>query len=297
MEEARWRANAPLWATSVDPRPAHHAGHALNRHGRKRANGRAANQQFGCKGLISHGRYLQVPSPNTPTDTTVSVTLTGIGWPLLTQSPDPENALSCWSVTPDNVWIGVLAERVGFEPTVSANPQRFSRPSQSTTLAPLRKASAGGPAGDRAARLAEAAGLAKPLGSPPCSPYIQTMSTRPHTVDSPAPPPAIAHARFGIGEVVRHRLFGFRGVIFDVDPVFANSEEWYQAIPEDVRPAKDQPFYHLLAENAEASYVAYVSQQNIERDESDEPIDHPAIAGMFDAFDGERYPLRRELRH
>ena len=123
------------------------------------------------------------------------------------------------------------------------------------------------------------------------------MNTASRTVSGTPAPPPIAHARFGIGEVVRHRLFGFRGVIFDVDPVFSNSEEWYQAIPEEVRPPKDQPFYHLLAENAEASYVAYVSQQNIERDESDEPVDHPAISGMFDAFDGERYPLRRELRH
>src|SRR4029078_11775596 len=76
-------------------------------------------------------------------------------------------------------------------------------------------------------------------------------------------------ARFAIGEVVRHRLFDFRGIIFDVDPEFANSEEWYQAIPEDLRPSKDQPFYHLLAENAESSYVAYVSQQNLLPDDTD----------------------------
>src|SRR5438132_13168801 len=79
-------------------------------------------------------------------------------------------------------------------------------------------------------------------------------------------------ARFAIGDVVRHRLFDFRGVIFDVDPVFANSEEWYESIPEAVRPPKDQPFYHLLAENAESTYVAYVSQQNLLPDESDEPV-------------------------
>ena len=85
-------------------------------------------------------------------------------------------------------------------------------------------------------------------------------------------------ARFGIGDVVRHRLFDFRGVIFDVDPVFANSDEWYEAIPEEIRPSKDQPFYHLLAENAEQSYIAYVSQQNLIQDDSEEPIDHPAIA-------------------
>jgi heat shock protein HspQ len=109
--------------------------------------------------------------------------------------------------------------------------------------------------------------------------------------------PAVAHARFAIGDVVRHRLFDFRGVIFDVDPVFANSEEWYEAIPADIRPHRDQPFYHLLAENGEASYVAYVSQQNLLTDESQEPIDHPAIPGLFDAFADGRYRLRPEHRH
>ena len=112
----------------------------------------------------------------------------------------------------------------------------------------------------------------------------------------PAMPP-ISHARFAIGDVVRHRLFGFRGVVFDVDPVFANSEEWYAAIPEDVRPTKEQPFYHLLAENAETSYVAYVSQQNLEHDATEEPVDHPAIAGLFEPFAQGRYALRREHRH
>jgi heat shock protein HspQ len=109
--------------------------------------------------------------------------------------------------------------------------------------------------------------------------------------------PSIAHARYAIGDVVRHRLFDFRGVVFDVDPVFANSEEWYEAIPEDIRPDKAQPFYHLLAENAESSYVAYVSQQNLLPDESDEPVDHPAISGLFDAYADGRYRLRREHRH
>ena len=105
------------------------------------------------------------------------------------------------------------------------------------------------------------------------------------------------NARFAIGEVVRHRLLDFRGVVFDVDPQFANSEEWYEAIPEAIRPARDQPFYHLLAESTETSYVAYVSQQNLVRDDSEEPIDHPAIGTMFDSFDGERYRLRPEHRH
>src|SRR5688500_13008315 len=104
----------------------------------------------------------------------------------------------------------------------------------------------------------------------------------------------IPAARFDIGDVVRHRLLDFRGVIFDVDPEFANSEEWYEAIPAEIRPAKNQPFYHLLAENSESSYVAYVSQQNLLPDDSDEPIDHPAIGTLFDRFDEGRYLLRRE---
>jgi len=93
--------------------------------------------------------------------------------------------------------------------------------------------------------------------------------------------PLLAHAHFRIGDKVQHRLFNFRGLVFDIDPVFANSEAWYEAIPEDVRPARDQPFYHLFADNGESSYIAYVSQQNLIRDETAEPIDHPAIAAMF----------------
>ncbi len=113
----------------------------------------------------------------------------------------------------------------------------------------------------------------------------------------PPDPSGIVHARFTIGDVVRHRLFDFRGVVFDVDPVFANSEEWYQAIPEDIRPFKEQPFYHLLAENGESSYIAYVSQQNLIADELGEPIDHPAIPGLFDGLKDGRYRLRPERRH
>lgn len=109
--------------------------------------------------------------------------------------------------------------------------------------------------------------------------------------------PPVAHAKFNIGDVLKHRLFEFRGVVFDIDPVFANSEEWYEAIPEHVRPAKDQPFYHLLAENEDSSYLAYVSQQNLLHDDSDEPIDHPAIGGIFDSYGSGRYTLRPEHKH
>jgi|SRR5579884_910120 len=104
-------------------------------------------------------------------------------------------------------------------------------------------------------------------------------------------------ARFAIGDVVRHKIFDFRGVVFDVDPVFANSDEWYEAIPEGMRPSKDQPFYHLLAENAETTYVAYVSQQNLVVDESEEPVDHPAIGTMFESLEDGKYRLRPEHRH
>lgn len=109
--------------------------------------------------------------------------------------------------------------------------------------------------------------------------------------------PRRAKARFAIGDVVRHRMFDFRGVIFDIDPVFANSEEWYESIPPEDRPRKDQPFYHLLAENEESSYVAYVSQQNLLQDDEGGPVDHPNVAQLFEDFAGGRYRLRRRLTH
>ena len=123
------------------------------------------------------------------------------------------------------------------------------------------------------------------------------QNIRSNMVGPLADAPAVAHASFGIGDVVRHRVFAFRGVIFDIDPVFANSEEWYQSIPAEIRPAKDQPFYHLLAENSENSYVAYVSQQNLLPDNEEGPVNHPAIGGLFEQFDGGRYPLKRVHRH
>ncbi len=90
-----------------------------------------------------------------------------------------------------------------------------------------------------------------------------------------------ASAKFGIGQVVKHRKYPFRGVIYDVDPVFANTEEWWLAIPEDMRPRKDQPFYHLYAENTETEYIAYVSEQNLLPDTSGEPLRHAQIDEMF----------------
>lgn len=109
--------------------------------------------------------------------------------------------------------------------------------------------------------------------------------------------PRQTRARFGIGDVVRHRLFAFRGVVFDIDPVFANSEEWYQSIPEDIRPPRDQPFYHLLAENDDSAYVAYVSQGNLMPDSDGGPVDHPTVGQLFEGFKDGRYRMRRSLTH
>lgn len=117
------------------------------------------------------------------------------------------------------------------------------------------------------------------------------------STSNPTRPAQPARARFGIGDVVRHRLIPFRGVIFDVDPEFANSEEWWESIPAESRPRKDQPFYHLLAENDESSYIAYVSQQNLERDDSDQPIEHPAVSQIFGDYVDGRYQLRPEHKH
>ena len=88
-------------------------------------------------------------------------------------------------------------------------------------------------------------------------------------------------AKFSVGQVVRHRFYAFRGVIFDIDPEFGNTEEWWLSIPEDIRPAKNQPYYHLLAENAETEYIAYVSEQNLLADETGKPLRHPQLSELF----------------
>jgi heat shock protein HspQ len=99
-------------------------------------------------------------------------------------------------------------------------------------------------------------------------------------------------AKFSLGQIVKHRKFPFRGVIFDIDPTFSNTEEWLLSIPEDVRPSREQPFYHLLAENAETEYVAYVSEQNLLADESGKPVRHPQIAELFERTREGGYKLR-----
>ena len=109
----------------------------------------------------------------------------------------------------------------------------------------------------------------------------------------PQPPAPVAHrpaaqvnatAKYRIGQIVKHRFYPFRGVVYDVDPVFSNSDEWYNSIPSEMRPRKDQPFYHLYAENERGPYEAYVSEQNLLPDAENGPIKHPMIAQMFDTI-------------
>ena len=104
-------------------------------------------------------------------------------------------------------------------------------------------------------------------------------------------------ARFAIGDVVRHKQHDFRGVVFDIDPVFANSDEWYESIPVEIRPEREQPYYHLLAESDDSSYVAYVSQQNLTEDAEGDPVEHPSLSELFDAFSEGRYRLRQGRTH
>ena len=105
------------------------------------------------------------------------------------------------------------------------------------------------------------------------------------------------NAKFKIGQVVKHRVYPFRGVIFDIDPVFNNTEEWWQAIPVEIRPRKDQPFYHLFAENAETEYIAYVSEQNLLPDTSGAPIRHPDVAEVFEPDEDGGYRPRHSQMH
>ena len=102
---------------------------------------------------------------------------------------------------------------------------------------------------------------------------------------------SITSTQFAIGQEVKHRVYDFRGVIVDVDPEFSNSDEWWESIPEDVRPRKNQPFYHLLAENESTAYEAYVSEQNLLIDESGDPVNHPQVAEVFGEFLGASYAL------
>ena len=102
---------------------------------------------------------------------------------------------------------------------------------------------------------------------------------------------------FNIGDIVKHRIYPFRGVIVDVDPEFSNTEEWYQSIPAEIRPSRTQPYYHLMAENTETFYTAYVSQQNLVGDGENGPLEHPDLEEIFSGMDQGKYRLRNEVRN
>ena len=102
---------------------------------------------------------------------------------------------------------------------------------------------------------------------------------------------------FNIGDIVKHRIYPFRGVIVDVDPEFSNTEEWYQSIPAEIRPSREQPYYHLMAENTETFYTAYVSQQNLVGDGENGPLEHPDLEEIFSGMDQGKYRLRNEVRN
>lgn len=129
--------------------------------------------------------------------------------------------------------------------------------------------------------------------------FIRLFSGKRTQPDMPAetkkPERKMREAKFQIGQVVRHRMFPFRGVVFDVDPVFSNSEEWYNSIPEEVRPHRNQPYYHLFAENDKTHYIAYVSEQNLLVDDNPDPVDHPEIPELFELIDGGRYTLKQHI--
>ena len=102
---------------------------------------------------------------------------------------------------------------------------------------------------------------------------------------------------FNIGDIVKHRIYPFRGVIVDVDAEFSNTEEWYQSIPAEIRPSRKQPYYHLMAENTETFYTAYVSQQNLVGDGDNGPLEHPDLEEIFNGIDKGKYLLRNEARN
>lgn len=126
-------------------------------------------------------------------------------------------------------------------------------------------------------------------------PEKQKVTEMPEVPELPNAIP-MRQAKYQIGQVLRHRLFDFRGVVFDVDPAFNNTDEWYESIPEEVRPSKDQPYYHLFAENERTHYVAYVSEQNLVPDETDTRVSHPDIATMFELTD-QGYVLKSAQRN
>ena len=167
-------------------------------------------------------------------------------------------------------------------------PEPTAAPSQAVATKRVA-ARAKSPAGGDVDRVASKSGAAvTPVAAQPAAKLeVATIAARikARKLAARVTPAAMRQAKFSVGAVVKHRVYPFRGVVFDIDPVFNNTEDWWQAIPEEIRPRKDQPFYHLLAENAETTYVAYVSEQNLLADKTGKPVRHPQVKEMF-ALDG-----------
>jgi heat shock protein HspQ len=93
-------------------------------------------------------------------------------------------------------------------------------------------------------------------------------------------------SRFGVGDVVHHKMFDYRGVVIDVDPLFMLTDEWYETVAHS-RPPKDEPWYHVLVDRTTQN--TYVAERNLEPDDTGEPIMHPLLDSRFDRFEGGRY--------
>ncbi|NQX88998.1 MAG: heat shock protein HspQ [Halioglobus sp.] len=96
----------------------------------------------------------------------------------------------------------------------------------------------------------------------------------------------IHRACFGIGELVSHKMFDYRGVVVDVDATFQATDEWYETVAKS-RPPKDKPWYHVLVDGGDHS--TYVAEQNLEADTSKSEVNHPMVPEFFDKFEAGRY--------
>jgi heat shock protein HspQ len=103
--------------------------------------------------------------------------------------------------------------------------------------------------------------------------------------------PVADQARFSVGQIVRHKLFGYRGVIFEIDPYFMLSEEWYQQVAKS-HPPKDEPWYHVMVDNA--MHTTYVAQQNMGPSDSTQPIDHPQIDELLGNYQDGHYSIQKQ---
>ncbi len=100
------------------------------------------------------------------------------------------------------------------------------------------------------------------------------------------------NAKFAVGQLVHHKLFGYRGVIVDVDASYQGSDEWYEEVAHNA-PPKDRPWYHVLVHGAD--YETYVAERHLESDVSNAPINHPDLGRFFDGFRNGAYVVRRRM--